>query len=128
MIYTSGCHWCWGFFFLPSFKHPPTHPPTHPSNTSNIFQAAGVVVVFQAGDNGQRSDQLVFFPGAYEPVVNVGAANNNFQGMLGLSNYGPAIDLFAPGSSVFSLSSNASENKGAGGYVSATVNHHQRDW
>lgn len=54
---------------------------------------AGGVVIFASGNS--NSDEL-FYPGAYEPVINVAATDNRDQKAL-YSNFGSHIDISAPG-------------------------------
>jgi subtilisin family serine protease len=55
----------------------------------------GGVVIFAAGNNGWDHNS---YPGAYEPVINVAALDHN-NVKASYSNYGPNIDLCAPGGS-----------------------------
>ncbi|RPI86795.1 MAG: peptidase S8, partial [Chloroflexi bacterium] len=60
--------------------------------------SAGVIVVAAAGNGGGNS---VMYPAAYPNVIAVGATDSS-NTRAGLSNYGPEIDLCAPGISIFS--------------------------
>jgi len=64
----------------------------------NYAYAHGVTVVAAAGNNGSLG---VFYPAAYDNAIAVAStdAGNNRSGF---SNYGPEIDLAAPGSRIYS--------------------------
>ncbi|CAN5727779.1 S8 family serine peptidase [soil metagenome] len=67
----------------------------------DVIQAAvdgGVVVVAAAGNSNSATPS---YPGAYEPVVCVAAIDQNRQ-RASFSNFGPHIDVSAPGVSVLS--------------------------
>ena len=54
---------------------------------------AGGVVIFAAGNNQSSLDG---YPGAYEPCINVAAISCSYEAAY-YSNYGPSIDICAPG-------------------------------
>ena len=54
----------------------------------------GVTVVCSAGNNG---DDHVFFPAAYDECVAVSATKQGYRFDYSSSNYGPEIDIAAPG-------------------------------
>ena len=64
----------------------------------------GVVLVGAAGNSGARG---VFCPACYNEVIAVGATNSQDQ-RASFSNYGPKVDISAPGTNILSLRS--SEN------------------
>ncbi|MCZ2289619.1 MAG: S8 family serine peptidase [Anaerolineales bacterium] len=59
----------------------------------------GMVQVAAAGNSGSGS---VLYPAKYAPVIAV-AATDNFNTRAGFSNYGPEVDLAAPGVNILSL-------------------------
>jgi len=63
--------------------------------------AAGVTVVAAAGDNGMPPDACQYSPASAPGAVTVGAMRQGDM-MAGFSNYGPCVDLFAPGFSITS--------------------------
>lgn len=65
---------------------------------------AGVIVVAAAGNNAgnaDTSDDGVLYPAAYANAIAVGA-NDSSGARSAFSNYGPELDLMAPGQGVFS--------------------------
>jgi subtilisin family serine protease len=63
---------------------------------------AGVVYAVAAGNDG--SDACNYSPASAPEALTVGAVANT-DGMPGYSNFGPCVDVFAPGSSIRSASS-----------------------
>lgn len=76
---------------------------TSPSVDRSINEAvnAGVVIVVAAGNNGEQASN--FFPGNVRSAICVGAIQEG-NSRAGYSNYGGAVDIFAPGSNVRSAS------------------------
>lgn len=70
--------------------------------SSNIYDAvqaaarAGVIMVAASGNNGYNN---VLYPAAFAEVIAVGAVDRNHN-VAGYSNYGPELDLVAPGGSL----------------------------
>ena len=60
--------------------------------------AAGIVIVAAAGNNGRG---IVSYPAAYPEVIAVAATDSN-DARASFSNYGPQIDVAAPGVSIYS--------------------------
>jgi thermitase len=65
----------------------------------NYAAARGIVLVGAAGNNGSPS---VLYPAAYPAVIAVSATNSSNQRAI-FSNYGPQIELAAPGAGIYSL-------------------------
>jgi len=59
----------------------------------------GVVMVASSGNS---STDQIHYPSGFAETVSVGATDENDQ-LAGYSNFGPSVDLVAPGSSVLSL-------------------------
>lgn len=69
----------------------------------------GGVVVFAAGNDGISNG----CPANYEPVIAVGATNNLAQ-VTSFSNYGPWVDICAPGQSIVSTTPDGTYSNFAG--------------
>jgi thermitase len=65
----------------------------------NYAAARGILLVGAAGNNGSPS---VLYPAAYPAVIAVSATNSANQRAV-FSNYGPQIELAAPGAGIYSL-------------------------
>lgn len=59
---------------------------------------AGIVIVSSAGNDGKRRAD---YPACYPEVISVGATSRKHQ-VLGMSNRGESIDIYAPGEKVMS--------------------------
>ena len=70
--------------------------------------AEGVIYVVAAGNDGR--DVSTYSPGHVEGVITVGAYNMDGS-VSSFSNYGPLVDVFAPGENIVSLSHIADEMK-----------------
>jgi hypothetical protein len=57
----------------------------------------GAIVVCAAGNDAEPASS--FFPGATPGTINVGSVNRNGE-RSSFSNWGPSVDLFAPGSNI----------------------------
>ncbi|HVO71219.1 MAG TPA: S8 family serine peptidase [Aggregatilineaceae bacterium] len=64
----------------------------------NYAAAHGVIVVAAAGNDG---DAIPFYPASYDHVISV-ASTTSSNGRSSFSNYGPYIDIAAPGSYIYS--------------------------
>jgi serine protease len=62
------------------------------------LEAAGIVVVASSGNDGK---QTVFFPAALQSVIAVGSINEDLNKSI-FSNWGPELDIVAPGANIFS--------------------------
>ena len=62
----------------------------------------GVIMVASAGNSA--TDQI-HYPSGFSGTISVGATNENDQ-LAGFSNYGPTVDLVAPGSEIFTTTLN----------------------
>jgi subtilisin family serine protease len=71
--------------------------------TFDAAYGAGVLVIAAAGNNNNSNG---FYPASFAHVVSVAATNNSDQ-RASFSNYGPAVDLSAPGVSITSTYVNA---------------------
>jgi subtilisin family serine protease len=71
----------------------------------NRVEAAGVVPVVAAGNENQ--DTANTSPGSAEAAITVGALNQTDDTRAFFSNFGPLVDIFAPGVSVLSASNNS---------------------
>lgn len=68
-------------------------------NAVNYAYSKGMVQVAAAGNSGSGS---VLYPAKYAPVIAV-AATDQMNSRANFSNYGPEVDLAAPGDSIYSL-------------------------
>jgi subtilisin-like proprotein convertase family protein len=70
----------------------------------NAAHAAGILFVASAGNNGSNNDSSPHYPSSYDaPNVVAVASTDNNDDRSSFSNYGAtSVDLFAPGSSIFS--------------------------
>ena len=83
---------------------------------------AGVVIVGASGNNAGNADTTddgVLFPAAYPNVVAVGS-NNQAGVRSAFSNYGPELDVMAPGEGVFGPLCTCNGNTGTYGIGSGT--------
>jgi len=62
-----------------------------------------VILVAAAGNNGTQG---ALYPAAYDPVIAVGSVDPNLQ-PSSFSNYGPLIDIWAPGRDILTTSAMA---------------------
>lgn len=60
----------------------------------NILEDRGVLLVCSAGNDG---DDALYYPAAYPTALSVGATDAFDARVPGLSNYGPAVNIAAPG-------------------------------
>ena len=88
------------------------------SSPSSVLQDAvtyaaskGVILVAAAGNNGTQG---ALYPAAYDPVIAVGSVDPNLQ-PSSFSNYGPLIDIWAPGRDILTT-----KRDGSYGLVSGT--------
>lgn len=70
-----------------------------------IRYAAGRNVVLVAS-SGNSSTDRIHYPSAFEDVISVGASTAD-DNVAGFSNYGPSLDLVAPGSGILSITREA---------------------
>ena len=61
---------------------------------------AGVVLVASAGNQGSFP-QRIHYPSGYSEVIAVGATDQ-YDRRAGFSNYGPSVEIFAPGDNILS--------------------------
>lgn len=71
--------------------------------TFDAAYGAGTLVIAAAGNNDNSNP---FYPASFAHVISVAATNNNDQ-KASFSNFGPAVDLSAPGVSIASTYTNA---------------------
>ncbi len=83
---------------------------------------AGIVIVAAAGNDASAS--ITSYPAAYPGVISVGATNEKDERAF-FSNYGPTIDVVAPGDSVyaplFSVDKHATFDKLSGTSMSSPI-------
>ncbi len=77
----------------------------------------GALVVVAAGNNAVRDP---FTPAAFENVLTVGATDQN-DVKVGFSNYGPTVEVFAPGLQILSTLPNANYGNNSGTSMAAPV-------
>lgn len=63
-------------------------------------RALGSLVVAASGNDGINLDQQPFYPACYVGVLAVGASNTATDQVAGFSNYGTAVTVYAPGTSI----------------------------
>lgn len=73
-----------------------------------IGPMAGGIVIFAAG-NDNTWDTYYGYPGSYDKVIAVGATDHKDVKST-FSNYGPWVDIFAPGTNVFSTTLSGYQN------------------
>jgi len=83
----------------------------------DYYNSAGGIVVFAAGNS--NSDEL-YYPGAYDGVINVAAVNNNGV-RASFSNYGSSIDISAPGVNIYSTMLNKNYGTASGTSMAAPI-------
>ncbi len=66
----------------------------------------GIVLVASAGNS---STDQIHYPSGFEGTISVGATDEN-DNLAGFSNYGPSVDLVAPGVNILSTSLNGTFN------------------
>ena len=76
----------------------------------NYAVSKGVILVAAAGNDGMLG---VSYPAAYPQVVAVGSIDSDLQPSY-FSNYGPQIDIWAPGSAILSLRLDGTYGTGSG--------------
>jgi subtilisin family serine protease len=90
-----------------------------------IHYAAGMNIVLVASAGNSATDQI-HYPSAFANTISVGATDNMDQ-LAGFSNYGPSIDIVAPGVSILSTTRHARYDSSLNGtsfsapYVSAAA-------
>ena len=80
----------------------PNHVPKTLERAIERAAAEGIIIVAASGNNGSRG---VIYPAAFPEVIAVGALEENGSDMpevTSYSNYGPEIDVTAPGSLIYS--------------------------
>ncbi len=68
------------------------------SETVRLVHDAGVVLVASAGNSGSST---IHYPSGYSEVISAGASTEN-DIRASFSNYGPWVDVFAPGTNILS--------------------------
>jgi subtilisin family serine protease len=80
-----------------------------------IESAPGVLFVFSAGNDGQSTSGHPVYPCGYElPNVICVAATGLLDDLIGISNFGPSVDIAAPGEAIYST---YARNMGEGAYA-----------
>lgn len=72
---------------------------------------SGVLFVAASGNSGDNS---LFYPGAFDRIITVGASNSDDR-VTYFSTYGPSVDLVAPGRDILSLRAFNTDLYAAGG-------------
>ena len=67
----------------------------------DLAYAAGLILVAGAGNNYQLNPPNHFYPADCEGVISV-AATDHFDNIASFSNFGPGVDVAAPGTSILS--------------------------
>jgi len=91
------------------------NPSTVLQEAVNYAEARGVRVIAAAG-NG--ASEQVYYPAAYPSVVAVGSVDQNLQ-RSSFSNFGPDVDLYAPGSNIMTTRLDGSFQTASGTSVAA---------
>ena len=97
----------------------PNHIPKTLEKAIERAAAEGIVIVAASGNSGSRE---VIYPAAFPDVIAVGALEDNGSDapeVTSYSNYGPEIDVVAPGSLIYSTFS-TQQGGGSLGYMSGT--------
>ncbi len=105
---------------------PDGSPPNPVSNTENALfeeaEAKGLIVVFAAGNE----NNITFMPAEHESVIAVAATGNAFtlnpDEKASYSNYGPWVDISAPGTQIMSCVPGSSKYANSQGTSMATPN------
>ena len=79
-------------------------PSTTLENAVNYAISKDVIVIAAAGNNGTEG---ALYPGAYPEVIAVGSVDSNLE-HSSFSNYGPQIDIWAPGRDILTTKSDGS--------------------
>jgi hypothetical protein len=77
----------------------------------------GIIFVASAGNSGNNDLQ---YPACYDETISVGATDN-FDNLAAFSNFGPKIDLVAPGQDILSLSLNQTYGSVSGTSFAAPI-------
>ncbi|XP_071828689.1 thermitase-like [Apostichopus japonicus] len=76
---------------------------TSVESAMTVLHNEGCIIVAAAGNQGESA---LYYPAAYSEVISVGAVNANNKKPC-FSNYGPTVDIYAPGTNIWTTDQNS---------------------